>query len=462
MRFCGVFHDSITQLDSFTFEVNGVDSIHFTLLEGAFEHFFLIVKDPEQTVRALLTYKTRLKQYSLTTSALTSDNNTLPGPLQNGTWSAQIIRTYPVKGSYEFEVAFNLGASCRKSENPMLTDRQKHQDTRTGWFRGDFHLHSAYSDGRISLDDILEACKSKQLDFISMTDHSTVTTSFPNSSLLVIPGTEITWDDDGHYNVHGLTKLPDYADFLKKSKSKNEALDSLFRYFRKDNCVLSINHPFPYGWKLRHNYDIRSFQTLEVINAPHLFNEEIDNEKALRFFDFLWQNGHYLYAVGGSDAHKKNYFDKYPVGIPTTKVYCRGLCMEQVLNSLQKGHTYLQTEEDFEISYHRPSHEKDIILPGDRVQGAARMKARSTHRVYWQLIRSGSILDEKYGTYYSYTAEIKQDEYYRLQARNEEGKLILLVNPIHDMHRLPDVFMLQELLTAFEQEDALKKQEVMS
>lgn len=40
MRFEGIFSDEITQLDTFTFEVNGDDSIHFNLLKGAFEHFF--------------------------------------------------------------------------------------------------------------------------------------------------------------------------------------------------------------------------------------------------------------------------------------------------------------------------------------------------------------------------------------------------------------------------------------
>ena len=453
MRFEGIFSDEITQLDTFTFEVNGDDSIHFNLLKGAFEHFFLIVKDSEQKIRALLTYKTRLKSYCLSTSALTSDNNTLAGPLPNGTWSLEMVRTYPIAGSYAFEIEFNLGTRVRESQNPMLLSQDICHDVRTGWYRGDFHLHSAYSDGRISLEEICEACEDKKMEFTSMTDHSTVTTSFPKCKHLVMPGTEVTWDDDGHYNIHGLKEFPDYAKFIREGKDKSDALDHMFKYFNEKGCVLSINHPVPRGWELRHNYDIRSFHNLEVINAPHLLNEEVNNDRAIQLFDFLWNNGHYLYAVGGSDAHKKNYFDKYPVGIPTTKVYTEGLSTERVLNSIRNGHAYIQTIEDVEVLYHRPEDEKAIVLPGERVLGEVLLNARCTHRVNWQLILNGEIIKENYSLRFKEIIDVKSGEYYRLQARDEEGNIVLFVNPIHDMHKEPEVFMFQELLAAFKQEE---------
>ena len=49
--------------------------------------------------------------------------------------------------------------------------------------------------------------------------------------------------------------------------------------------------------------------------------------------------------------------------------------------------------------------------------------------------------------------DVKSGEYYRLQARDEEGNIVLFVNPIHDMHKEPEVFMFQELLAAFKQEE---------
>lgn len=446
----GVFHSDITQIERYTFEVSGVKTIHFTLLEGAFEHFFVIVKDPYEKIRALFTYKTRLKTYTLSQVYEESDNDTLSGELYDGTWSIEIVRTYPVQGGFKLQVLFDLGvANLVQGNNPLTTPKDKIYQSREGWYQGDFHLHSAYSDGRITLSEVAQSIKETALDFISMSDHSTITTKFPICDTLVIPATEVTWDDEGHYNIHGLCELPDYAYFLKHAKNKNEALDKMFQYFKKKDCVLSINHPFPRGWQLRHNYDIRSFQLLEVINAPHLIDKEVDNEKAIQFFDFLWKSGHRLFAVGGSDAHKKNYYDTYPVAIPETKVYCHGLSIHNVLQSLKLGHTFIQVNEKFELLFHRPNDMKALVLPGSKASGTVLLEARCHHVVQYQLIKNGRIIYESKGTSFQYEIVIRENEYYRLQARTLEGELALFVNPLWNMNEESEVYEFQKILKAF-------------
>lgn len=445
----GVFDTGITQIDSYVFEVKGANSLHFTLLDGAFEHFFVLVKDPLGTLRALLSYKTRVKTYCLSTSYLHSDNYTLAGELYDGTWSIEIVRTYPVQGGYKLQIESDLGTAEKKGKNPLLCPQSLITDKRTGWYRGDFHMHSAYTDGRVSLEEIELAAKAKQLDFISMTDHSTVTTKFPETEFPVIPALEITWDDEGHYNAHGLKDFPDYAYFVRSTSNKDEALDLLFRHLRAEGCLLTINHPFPYGWELKHNYDIRSFDTLEVINAPHLLAKEVNNERAVRFFDFLWRNGHYLKAIGGSDAHKKNYFEQYPVGIPITKVYCKGLSVQNILEAARRGNSFLQTEEDFEVLYHRPESTKKLILPGEQVEGQVALKGRCHVRVRWQLVKNGIIVQETEGRRFQSEIDIKENEYYRLQARSFEDELLLFVNPIHNMTKKAEICFFQDILKGF-------------
>lgn len=449
MRIEGTFNTNTTQIDIYQFEVNGVNSIHFTLLNGAFEHFFIIVKDSFQQIRALLTYKTRCKQYCLSTSFETSSNNMIAGELPNGTWTLEVVRTYPIKNGYSLQIDFDLGIHKEGARNLLQESHCDISDERVGWYRGDFHMHSAYSDGRISFEDIVTAASRKHLDFICMSDHSTLTTKFPMCDMQVLSSTEITWDDYGHYNIHGIKTLPDYAYFVGETSSKDEALDTMFRHYHKEGCLLSINHPFPSGWELKHNYDIRSFQVLEVINAPHLLDEEVDNERAIRLFDYLWNHGHYLFGIGGSDAHKKNYFETYPIAVPMSVVYCEGLSKEHILNGAKKGNCYIQIEEEFEINMFRPENIKDIVLPGQQVQGNIEIKSRCRHSVHWQLIINGVVHEEQEGTLFHQIIDVKEGEYYRLQARDDEGKLILFVNPIHDMHKEAEEFEFQTILQAF-------------
>ena len=449
MLFKGTFTSEEMQVDRHRFHVSGATMLSFTLLEGKFEHVLVEVKDPTGTMRALLTYKTRIKQACLTDSEITTTNGCVAGPIQDGDWSIEVVRTYPVEGGYSLRVDENLGALPRGGFNPINLDREAVIEPRAGWFAGDFHTHSMYSDGRISQEGIVEAVEAEKLDFFAMSDHSIATTKFPEVDALVLPSTEVTWDDNGHYNIHGLDGLPDYGAYVGESGSKSEALDKLFKDMSAAGRVISLNHPFPRGWVLSHDFDVRSLSLFEVINAPHLFDPEVDNERALRLLDFLWNRGHRLMVVGGSDAHKKNYFDTYPVGVPKTKVYCEGLSARHVLEAAVAGHSYVQVREDFEIAFRRPGEQGASILPGDATQGRVECRARSTAPVVWELVHNGRAVYVSRGRIFCHEFEVKPGDWWRLQARDKSGDLLLVTNPVHNSNIVPTEFMFQALLEDF-------------
>ncbi len=62
----------------------------------------------------------------------------------------------------------------------------------------DLHFHSTYSDGKLSISELAEIIKEKQLEFCALTDHNTVAgvyeliNSLENFHTKVIPATEIT------------------------------------------------------------------------------------------------------------------------------------------------------------------------------------------------------------------------------------------------------------------------------
>lgn len=455
----GSFTQETLQIDHHAVEIGAATSIVITLLEGTFEHFFCIVRDPSGVQRALITFKTRIKEYRISTLPLSTDNGALPGEIAQGTWTIDVVRPYPVAGGYAIEVVETSDVDYRGwgdyAFNPLATACDELFDARDGWYRGDFHAHSAWSDGRVSLAEVVQAAEQAKLDFFCMSDHSIVATKFPKTSCLVIPSTEVTWDDNGHYNVHGVTELTDWGAFISEANgtdmaAKSRALNAVFASYHSKGSVISINHPFPYGWELLHDFDMRNIGLLEVINAPHLLDEEIDNERAVRFFDYLWSQGHYLMGVGGSDAHKKNYFDRYPIGIPTTHVRINGLSIEHVLEAARLGHSFISVYEDFEVSFRRPGETKETLLPGDRTTGPVVFKARCSVPVVWELVRCGTVVATEKGRTCALEAQVEPETWWRLQARDAfSGELRLFVNPVHDCKAAPAVTGFQDVLRGF-------------
>ena len=448
------FNNNITQVDRYAFEVKGKKSLHFKLLEGEFQHFFIVVKDPKNEIKAIFTFKTRLKSYYMSNDFNTYSNNSLKGELLDGIWNIEVVRTYPINNGYKIEITFDEKEDCENLKceelyfNPFYQDTKKIYDKRAAWYQGDLHLHSYFSDGRISLEDIDKECLHKDLDYISLTDHSVFTTKYPKTNYIVIPGTEITWDDHGHYNVWGYKGFLDYGKFVSETNTKNEALDMMFKYIKDSGALLSYNHPFPRNWELVHDFDIQNVSNIEVINSPHLFDVEVDNEKCAEFFDYLWNQDILLYAVGGSDAHKKNYFERYPVGYPTTKIYCEGLSEEHLLEGIRNGHTYVQSWIEFEPLFYKKE-PKNLVLPGSYVEGEVTMEARCKENVTWELIKNGIVECSQTGKRFKQTVFINKNEYYRLQAR-KDGEIVFFANPIHCKKRKEGKVMFQNLLQDFE------------
>ena len=81
-------------------------------------------------------------------------------------------------------------------------------------------------------------------------------------------------------------------------------MEETIREARENHWITSINHPFLTIWKWRYDQtDLDDIDCLEIINDPTYTDAKDANEKAVRFLDALWQDGHRIYGVGGSDSH---------------------------------------------------------------------------------------------------------------------------------------------------------------
>ena len=85
-----------------------------------------------------------------------------------------------------------------------------------GWYRGDFHAHTNFSDGYYSPSQLVEVARAEGLDSITITDHNTIDafSKFGEEpTIIIIPGLEVTLKD-GHFNVFGMEGWLDWMEHI--------------------------------------------------------------------------------------------------------------------------------------------------------------------------------------------------------------------------------------------------------
>lgn len=200
------------------------------------------------------------------------------------------------------------------------------------WYKGDLHVHTNHSDNRYSLANVVKKSLERGLDFISITDHNTISQNFHlgkfnKRRLLVIPGEEIT-TYYGHANVWG---VQDWIDFRCRTSAE---MEKIINGVHREKLLFSLNHPFEEEkerWWLK---KIENFDCIEV------WNEQADY-RAVVWWDSLLQSGKRVTAVGGSDFHGT---ENQRIGCPTNWVYSKELSVRGILGSVRSGHLFISRD----------------------------------------------------------------------------------------------------------------------
>jgi hypothetical protein len=127
--------------------------------------------------------------------------------------------------------------------------------------KGVYHMHSTFSDGKGTADEIADAAAGLNLDFVILTDHgrpnirSSTCTSW-RGNVLLIGGSELSLNS-GHLAAVGF-KVPDYI----FPPEPQEAIDEIIA----DNGVCFISHPFD-GKVPWTDWDIKRFTGIEVLSS---------------------------------------------------------------------------------------------------------------------------------------------------------------------------------------------------
>lgn len=376
------------------------------------------------------------------------------GPITGGVWNVLLgvpnIREAQV-ADYQIEIA--LKCELAPQEQAAAGDRG------SDWYVGDLHTHTAHSDG--SCDSVLgesvpcpaflslEAAAREKLDFISITEHNSVSQHAMSlelqnyfDSVLLIPGREVT-TFYGHANVFGTTEFIDFRLQAGSEKNANYLHDQIEGL----GALMSINHPgspsgedcMGCGWILD-DTDYTKVAAMEIVNVGY-----VDTPRGKAHIDFWEQKlneGYRITGIGGSDNHRATRPISHPsaIGNPRTWIFAKSLSVSSLLEGIRSGKAYVDASAgavrlvDFTVA----GVEMGDELAVTQSPIAMTLNWQSEESLRPVVIHQGeeiSLNNDKFGDT-SYQGELDLTNltlpgWIRVNLVNEDGAIRLLTNPVY-------------------------------
>lgn len=435
---------------------------------------YLVVRDEKNRIRIqkILGYGERT--IVIARHAKNTTIGGVPGPIGAGTWKIVIylFAEYIEQTLEGVSLPFRIQISDRKTEiqetigKCLWVDRHYREQlwlgyynkssfysSRGRWYKGDFHTHTHLSDGKESVSSAMRKARMMDLDFYVPTEHNVIPTGWEDDYMLILPGVEIT-TKIGHCNLIGIDKMPErlpeimeYAD----TPEVEEYLYEILREAKKREWIISINHPFLTIWKWKYGeVGLDDITCLEIINDPTYTDARESNDQAIRYLDFLWEDGHRIWGIGGSDSHnliEERYkgSDKPSIaGDPGTYVFCPSLTPELLLKHVKQGNIYVSR---FCTADVRITSQSKSFFPGDRMEDVER-KIMMEIEIFGNELEEGitpviwivqnekriKLTTEKTKKGYRAVGEVHflkgKWNWARLEARTADGEFLLYSNPV--------------------------------
>jgi PHP-associated len=222
-----------------------------------------------------------------------------------------------------------------------------------GWYRGDCHVHSVYSDGELTPRQLAVDARAARLDFFATTEHNMPAAHGAwardaGDDLLVILGEEVT-TRTGHWLALGIPagQVIDWR-YGVRDEIVDQHLDEVHRI--GGLCVAAHPHaPYASGTFM---YPYQGFDVVEVWNGP--WNSDLpwqaDNEAALaewgRALAADIHQGRWRPAMGNSDTHLED-----QIGIAHTVVLAEELGADAILAGLRAGRSWIAESAAVELSF---------------------------------------------------------------------------------------------------------------
>jgi hypothetical protein len=339
----------------------------------------------------------------------------------------------------------------------QLISQTKVINPEAGWYCGDFHVHSNFSDGIFPPAMLVEIAKSEGMDFFILTDHNTIDglcELMPDLDILVIPGIEVTLAI-GHFIVLGIRGWHDwmedicvnpYDDDLAWGKDRS-LIKEIFIHAARQGQINCIVHPLKKSWGWHDNQtDLNYVHCIEVCNCPGDAENDLGTPKAIRLWTELLNIGYRMTALGGSDYHRTVPSPVYTgthtqesIGMPTTYVYAEELSSNAILSAVMRRRVYVSLGP--KVSFQAEVNGKVYNIGQDVGPFMGEIKFTSIvsecpENTCTQIVKNGeivadsTIIDGETVLLYSDTTTPSESNWYRLDVYDSNGAMLAITNPI--------------------------------
>lgn len=199
-----------------------------------------------------------------------------------------------------------------------------------GWYAGDNHTHSTYSDGSGTIAQNYASAQSKGLSFVTSTDHNSINQqadvyAYSTSTFLGLLGDEVT-SSYGHSLAYNIDKL------INHTLPPQQMIDQVIAC-NAGQGLLYIAHPYYPGLEWD-DHTVTGYTGIEVWNGFYGPTHSV-NAQAFAMWDNFNLSGMHLYGIANSDAHNIN-----KISDPHIRAWLDSLTRENIILALATGRYY--------------------------------------------------------------------------------------------------------------------------
>ena len=239
------------------------------------------------------------------------------------------------------------------------------------WIAAELHCHTVHSDGRFTVESLLECAKRYDLSLIALTDHNTaagvteLSPALESKYVPVIRGIEWT-AYYGHMLVLDADRFVDWRDVTK------DGMDEKIREVKENGGLVGLAHPFSVGspictgccWEYTvSRWDLVDYIEVWSVGFPSIHRGR--NQRAVDMWQSLLDEGYHIAASYGKDWHFE-VDEKEPWGC--TYIAVNGSDSDlphKVKDAIRMGRTMVSMGPRPVVVAHAEGME---ILPGDTVR----------------------------------------------------------------------------------------------
>ena len=393
---------------------------------------------------------------------------TVGGALPEGEWTIWTI-FFPVGEDPLHDFSWTLDVVCEEDHDSVpARDKmpaftwldsqgkicaeylQRSYFSKRSWYKGDFHVHTTCSDGKMPPPRIQNEAVRLALDFFAVTDHNFMHTCWVDDRIPVIPGMELTLEQ-GHFNLFFKGAfLFQKEGFWREMAFDPELANMLLGKARDSGALVSVNHPFMPTWEVKDmSLDLSLVDSIEIICDPTWSTSAEAAEKALKAFGILWDHGVQITGIGGSDIHNppEEHYEGSAIpgeiGLPATWILADTLSVSNLLNAL-KEHRVCVTmgfRLDMKAKYHTTDYCVGSHLPVDDESDISfEVSLSNTDQPYYiEIVENGIACGLGFcDTGHAFSFIRNWDSGYhwlRIDIRDTSGRLCGFTNPIYSGSR---------------------------